>query len=87
MNYIMSDFERIAIIIVVLFAWIFSSIIVISTNEKISFNPIINYQKMNRLNWFGICFITLLINILFLPLSIIYWLSKFIEKIFTFGRK
>ena len=87
MNY-MSEFEKIAIIIVVLFAWTFiSAIIVIGTNEKISFNPIINYHKMTRLNWFGICFITLLINILFLPLSIIYWLSKFIEKIFTFGRK
>ena len=47
------------------------------------FNPIRNYKKWRKINWFGISVITLILNIIFLPYAICYW----IYKLFTIGRK
>jgi hypothetical protein len=47
------------------------------------FNPIRNYKEWSQFNWFGIIVITLILNIIFLPYAIIYW----IYKLFTVGRK
>ena len=38
-------------------------------------------------NWFGIGMITLFLNIIFLPYSIIYWLVKLIYFLITVGRE
>jgi len=58
------------------------------------FNPIRNYNKWTNLNWFGISFITILLNIIFIPYAICYWIYKIIKIIclliywlFTVGRK
>ena len=48
------------------------------------FNPIRNYNKWTKLNWFGISVITLLLNIIFIPYAFCYW---GIYKAFTIGRK
>lgn len=50
--------------------------------STIFFNPIINYRRWAKLSWFGVYFITIIINIIFLPYSLIYW----IYKLFTYGR-
>ena len=47
------------------------------------FNPIQNYEDWTKLNWFGIIVITILLNIIFFPWAIGYW----IYKLFTVGRK
>jgi hypothetical protein len=47
------------------------------------FNPICNYEEYTQFNWFGIAIITLILNILFLPFAVIYW----IYQLFTVGRK
>lgn len=46
-----------------------------------------NYKRWNKLNWFGIVFITSVICILFFPLSIGYGICRFIRWVFTVGRK
>ena len=51
------------------------------------FNPQINYIEWKRLNIFGVLIFTLLLNLIFLPFSIIYWTSKILIFIFTVGRK
>lgn len=50
-------------------------------------NPVRNYKKWTSLNYFGIGVITILINIIWLPYSIIYWMSMLISTLFTIGRK
>lgn len=45
-----------------------------------------NFDCWERLNWFGVIFFTILLNIVFAPIAIIYWLSKFFIYIFTVGR-
>ena len=47
------------------------------------FNPIRNYSTWIQVNWFGIVIITLLLNVVFAPYAIVYW----IYKLFTVGRK
>lgn len=42
------------------------------------FNPMTNYQKWNKLNWFGVILGTLILHILFLPNAIVYWSYKLI---------
>ena len=60
----------------------------IGVNWNMSFlNPIHNYKKWLSFNWFGVIICTLLINIIFLPYAILYWLYKLIYFLFTVGRK
>jgi uncharacterized membrane protein len=47
------------------------------------FNPIRNYRQWSSLNWFGVGVITLLLNIIFIPYAVGYW----IYKLFTIGRR
>jgi hypothetical protein len=47
------------------------------------FNPIYNYKTWTSFNWFGISILTLIINLLCIPMSLLYW----IYKLFTVGRK
>ena len=51
------------------------------------FNPIDNYEEWDNLNMFGVLVFTLLINILFAPWAIIYWVFKLLVTIFTVGRR
>lgn len=47
------------------------------------FNPIRNYNTWTQFNWFGIAVITILLNVIFAPYAVVYW----IYKLFTIGRK
>jgi len=47
------------------------------------FNPFRNYEKWNSMNWFGVIFFTVVLNIIFPVLSICYWFYK----LCTYGRK
>lgn len=61
---------------------------IVKRDFDISFiNPVRNYNKWTSLNYFGIGVITILINIIWLPYSIIYWMSMLIGTLFTIGRK
>lgn len=40
------------------------------------FNPIRNYKKWNRMNWFGVIFFTLLLTIIFPEFALGYWFYK-----------
>ena len=51
------------------------------------FNILDNYVEWDRLNLFGVTFFTLLLNLLFAPVSIIYWTVKVLVFIFTVGRR
>ena len=58
------------------------------------FNPIRNYDKWIDFNWFGIGIITILLNIIFIPYAVCYWIYKIVAIIccliywlFTVGRK
>lgn len=58
------------------------------------FNPIRNYNTWTNLNWFGIGFVTILLNLIALPMAILYWIYKIVELLcnftyllFTVGRK
>ena len=58
------------------------------------FNPIRNYNKWTNFNWFGISIITILLNIIFIPFAICYWIYKIVDIIcqliywlFTVGRR
>lgn len=53
-------------------------------NPYLSFEN--NFDCWERLNWFGVIFFTILLNIVFAPVAIIYWVSKFLIYIFTVGR-
>lgn len=46
-----------------------------------------NYKRWNKLNWFGVVFVTSVIYILFFPLSIGHDVCRLIRWIFTVGRK
>lgn len=51
------------------------------------FNPINNYyHEWKKLNVLGVLVFTLLLNIVFAPWAIIYWVIKFFVFIFTVGR-
>ena len=63
--------------------------ILMKQNFNISvLNPVRNYKEWcYTLNVFGIGIMTILLNIIFLPYAIIYWLAKLIYFILTVGRK
>ena len=90
---ILSIVESITVIIVIIAG--IEALILNSIKFDLSiFNPIRNYNKWTNLNWFGISFITILLNIIFIPYAICYWIYKIIEIIclliywlFTVGRK
>lgn len=51
------------------------------------FDPIVNYEEWDKLNMFGVLIFTLLLNILFAPWAIIYWVIKILVAMFTVGRR
>ena len=51
------------------------------------FNPLCNYEEWDGLNIFGVLLFTMLLNILFAPVAIMYWVIKILVFIFTVGRK
>lgn len=46
------------------------------------FNPIKIHNKWKSLNLFGICVITILLNMICLPYAIIYWVYRLIKFLF-----
>lgn len=40
------------------------------------FNPIRNYEQWDKMNWFGVIFCTIAINIILFPYAIAYWIYK-----------
>ena len=64
-----------------------SKIINVCKNKDmgISFlNPIANYYKnWTNMNWFGVIFWTIIVNIVLCPYAVCYWFYK----LCTFGRK
>ena len=65
-----------------------ASFILVKRNCDISFlDPMRNYDKWKQINWFGVIITTFLLNIIFLPYAIFYWLCKLIYWIFTVGRE
>jgi len=50
-------------------------------------NPLRNYETWTKINWFGIWVITILLNIIFIPYAIIYWVCKLFRFMLTVGRK
>lgn len=62
-------------------------VILLAFDFRVALNPIENYKKWVSLNWFGVGVTTLLINIIFLPYAVVYWLFKLIYFLFTVGRK
>ena len=55
----------------------------IETEDFSFFNPIRNYKQWSGINWFGVIFLTLLLNIVFPVYAIGYWFYK----LCTVGRK
>lgn len=47
------------------------------------FNPMRNYKKWKSMNWFGVIFFTLLLNVAMPILAFFYWFYK----VCTVGRK
>ena len=47
------------------------------------FNPIRNYNKWCKINWFGVAIATILLNIIFPLYAIVYWGYRLV----TVGRK
>ena len=65
-----------------------------TTRDFSMFNPIRNYEEWESMNWFGVGVTTLLLNIIFIPCALLYWMFKIIEiicicvyYIFTVGRE
>ena len=84
------------IIIIVVFLVVAIEVLILNSIDfDLSiFNPIRNYDEWINFNWFGIGIITILLNIIFLPFAICYWIYKIIAVIceliywlFTVGRK
>lgn len=74
-------------LILLIFAWGFIGficLIVFADLDLSILNPIRNYNKWDKMNWFGIAITTIILNIALLPYAIIYWM---IYKLFTVGRK
>ena len=51
------------------------------------FNPIDNYDEWDKLNVFGVFVFTLLLNLLFAPFALLYWIIKILVFMFTVGRR
>ena len=85
------------IIIVLILMWFILSFAGMSLWADLNlsiFNPIRNYNTWTNLNWFGIGFVTILLNLIALPMAILYWIYKIVELLcnftyllFTVGRK
>ena len=77
---------------VALFSVAYAIICIIYTIVTVSYNgnPYLsfdnNYDCWKKLNWFGVLLFTILLNIVFAPVAIIYWVSEFLIYIFTVGR-
>lgn len=71
------------IIVGFMFLMIFGGLIGINSFGFSFFNPIRNYEQWNKMNWFGIIFCTIAVNVILFPYAICYW----IYKLFTTGRK
>lgn len=89
----MSNMESVLIIFMLMV--LFGGIILLGIADLnlAIFNPIRNYNEWVKLNWFGISIITLLLNIIFIPYAIGYWIYKILRlcgwliyKLFTVGR-
>jgi hypothetical protein len=70
-------------ILVLLFLWSFVEFGIIikywdcsNTEGFHFFNPIYNYKAWNKMNWFGVIFFTLLLNIVCPVFSLCYWFYK-----------
>lgn len=55
-------------------------------NGDFCFDPIENYCDWTKLNFPTVIVLTVLLNIIFAPYAIIYWLVKFLKFITTVGR-
>ena len=84
------------ILIAFVMIWFIISFVVMAfTDLDFSiFNPIRNYNKWDSFNWFGIGVITTLLNIILMPMAILYWIYKIVELLcvftywlFSVGRK
>lgn len=82
----MYDFEIVMIIAGIILYSAVTFIILISKGRPGMFDPTINYRKWTALNWFGVWVITALINIFYLPWSVVYWVIQIIYILFTYGR-
>ena len=51
-------------------------VILICVEDFSFFNPIRNYKKWDRMNWFGVIFFTLLLTIIFPVFALGYWFYK-----------
>lgn len=51
------------------------------------FNPIDNYDEWDKLNVFGVFVFTLLLNLMFAPFALLYWIIKILVFMFTVGRR
>lgn len=51
------------------------------------FDPIVNYEEWDKLNWLGVIIFTLLLNFAFAPFALLYWAIKILVFTFTVGRK
>lgn len=51
------------------------------------FDPIVNYEEWDKLNWLGVFIFTLLLNLAFAPFALLYWAIKILVFTFTVGRK
>lgn len=51
-------------------------VFVVDPEDFSFFNPIRNYQKWNCMNWFGVIFFTLLLNIVLPVYAFGYWFYK-----------
>ena len=51
------------------------------------FNPIDNYDEWDNLNWLGVFVFTLLLNFVFAPFALLYWVIKILVFTFTAGRR
>ena len=59
----------------------------LARKDRVYFNPVENYKNWHCLNWLGVSVFTIIINLLFLPIAILYWISRFFAFIFTVGRR
>ena len=90
------DFQSMVAIVVILcfFDAVIGVVIATITRDFSIFNPIRNYKEWKNMNWFGVGVITLLLNVIFIPCALFYWMIKIIEFLccciyflFTVGRK
>ena len=79
--------DPIEAIVALSFAWVSIGALALGilANFDLSiFNPVRNYEKWCKLNWYGVSVITLILNVVLFPYAFVYWM---IYKLFTIGRK